>query len=206
MNVNELLFDAASIGLVDKVKFAISLGANIEYIKDRYKPLSISSQNGHTEIVDILLKAGAIIEPESILYMPAQEGYLEVVRLLLEAGANPNVKAVNDLTPLYIAAQNNNFNMAKLLLKHGANTEIPFSVGYTPLHVAASKGHLESTALLLKFGADIKAHVNGIDALSLAQYYGHQEVAQLLSIGIDAFCQQVLGAGTETILISICEG
>lgn len=205
-NANELLFYAASTGLVDRVKFAISLGANIEYIKDRHKPLSISSQNGHTEIVDILLKAGAIIEPESILYMPAQEGYLEVVRLLLAAGANPNVKAINDLTPLYIAAQNNKFNIVKLLLEHGANTEIPFSVGYTPLHVAASRGHLESIALLLKFGADIKAHANGIDAISLAQYYGHQDVVQLVGIGIEEFCQQVLGAGTETIFVSICEG
>jgi ankyrin repeat protein len=56
------------------------------------------------------------------LHLSAQNGHLEIVKLLLEHGAD--VKAKTELfceTTLHLAARNGHFEIVKLLLEHGAD-------------------------------------------------------------------------------------
>ena len=57
-------------------------------------PLHTASIDGHTDIVEFLLKSGCAVDPVNIardtpLHDAIDNGHLDVVKLLLEAGANP---------------------------------------------------------------------------------------------------------------------
>ena len=233
-SIDRLLFDAASTGMIDRVKKLLGQGANIEYIHNHGKALSMSAQNGHTEIVDHLLQAGAKIDPDSILYLPAQNGYFEIVELLLNAGADPNNRAINELTPLFVAVQEKHFEVIKLLLEHGANPEIKATNGLTPLYMsvqykeysilrmlleyqadpenalpngatplyyASYYGDIYSVALLLKHGASKSATVEGMDVMQA----GNKDIVELLSLGLENYCQQIPRIEENIELIGICE-
>jgi len=78
--------------------------------EDGFTPLYIACQNGHLEIVRLLLEASAAINraPQhgaTPLYMACGKGHLDIVRLLLEASASINQAQENGATPLYVACQ-----------------------------------------------------------------------------------------------------
>ena len=101
----------------------------------------------------------------------AENGRTEVVAELLKAGANANTPSTLGLgmlaseTPLSAAAFQGRTEVVAELLKAGANPNTPYTLGlvlsYTPLHAAAhpeppsaQNGHPEIKSLLLKAGAD----------------------------------------------------
>ncbi|CAI8051151.1 Ankyrin repeat and KH domain-containing protein CBG24701, partial [Geodia barretti] len=59
-------------------------------------PLYVASQEGHSDVVDILLEAGADVHQATTksgavpLGIAAQQGHTETVQRLLKAGANVN--------------------------------------------------------------------------------------------------------------------
>ncbi len=63
-------------------------------------------------------------DPHPPLYDAAQYGYTEVVRLMIEAGADVNIKNYNGVTPLAVAIDYNRIEVIELLLKAGAETEL----------------------------------------------------------------------------------
>ena len=89
------------------------------------------------------------------LHIVAQEGHVEVVKLLLEKGAN--IEAINNqgFTSLWIAAYKGHTEIVKVLIAAGANIEAIDDEGYTPLEVAARNGHVEVVKLLLEKGAKV---------------------------------------------------
>jgi len=65
---------------------------------------------------------------------------LKTVRELLRLGANPNIAAVNGMTPLHIViSKEYDVEVFKLLLKHGANPDVPGKDGRTVREIAARK-------------------------------------------------------------------
>ena len=62
-------------------------------------------------------------DPHPPLYSAAQHGYTEVVRLMIEAGADVNIEDFNGETPLYAAIRYNHIDIVKMLLEAGANPE-----------------------------------------------------------------------------------
>ena len=61
----------------------------------------------------------------------SQNGHENVVKLLLDNGANIDTKDKSGATPLWTAAQNEHDNIVKLLIDKGANVNTKISYGFT---------------------------------------------------------------------------
>jgi ankyrin repeat protein len=87
---------------------------------------------------------------ETMLYAAARTGHTEMVNMLLEAGADGQTG--NADTPLSVATYYGHLNIVKALLKHDKAGIIKTGKGYNPLQVAASRGHAEIMEALLEAG------------------------------------------------------
>lgn len=104
-------------------------------------PMDYALICGHSNIVGILLTAGAKINLEKfkdypLLYKAAEKSDLEMIKILLKAGIDVNLQDDNDSTALHIAAEKGDLETVLLLLKKGASDEIQDDRGNTPLHLA----------------------------------------------------------------------
>ena len=96
----------------DVVAFLLDNGANINDKEYRdlidQTPLIIAAFNGCTDIVRMLIDAGADIghrndQGENALITASQEGNIDVVKVLLDAGADKNQPNADGETPLELA-------------------------------------------------------------------------------------------------------
>ena len=76
--------------------------------------LFVAAENGHLEVVRLLLEAGADENSErtdgaTAMFLAAEEGHLEVVRSLLEAGADKESAKMNGTAALSNAAETKAF-------------------------------------------------------------------------------------------------
>uniref|UniRef100_A0A8C1IM47 Ion transport domain-containing protein n=1 Tax=Cyprinus carpio TaxID=7962 RepID=A0A8C1IM47_CYPCA len=90
-------------------------------------PLHLASRAGHTQVVELLLRSGALFQSDykgwSCLHHAVAEGYTQTIKILLSA----NVKLLDE-----------------------TNED-----GNTALHIAAQVGHVGAVLLLLERGAEI---------------------------------------------------
>ena len=141
-------------------------------------------QNGHYEVVALLLEHGATVtqltdEGFSPLYISAQNGHMDCVVLCL--GATSMTKELADLGPkelggataLYIAVQNGHPDCVHQLIKAGCAIDPVTEAGSTPLMIAlyladiyADKPHIDCARMLLEAGASLELKdKSGRDAL-----------------------------------------
>ena len=110
-------------------------------------------------------------------------GHTEIVKMLLLAGANANIlKTYDEASSLYAAAYAGKVEVMELLIEHNARLENrmienslvtlernPKYYGSTPLIVASFFSQAEAVQVLLKAGADTSATtVEGKTALDVA--------------------------------------
>ena len=84
--------------------------------------LMIASQNGHTEVVKLLLGKGAQVNMQensgwSALMIASENGHTEVVKLLLE---KVNMQINYGLSALYLAVKGQHTQSVMVLFQHGA--------------------------------------------------------------------------------------
>ena len=110
------------------------------------KTLRCAAEYGHTEVVKLLLAAGADVHAQDnyALRWAASEGHTEIVRLLLEAGAD--VHAQNN-SALKWTASKGHTEVVKLLLEAGADVH---AQNNSALRWAAENGHTKVVALVKK--------------------------------------------------------
>ena len=76
------------------------------------------------------------------LFIASQNGHLDVVRLLLQKGADKDKANNNGTTPLLFASLNGHLEIVLLLLQKGADKDKANHNGMTPLFFASLQGHL----------------------------------------------------------------
>jgi len=115
------------------------------------------------------------------LTLASNSGHIEIVEILLNHGAKIEGKNNDGCTPLYYACQNGRFFVVNLLINKKADIEAMNINGWRPLHAAARYGHFDIVRALIAKGADMNALSNdGSSALGYAQRYNKPGIAAFL--------------------------
>jgi len=117
----------------------------------------------------------------SLIHLAAQEGHRDLVELLLQHGARIHSEDAAGMTPLHMAALCGRQDTTSFLISKGANTKSKDFAGQTPIHLASFGGDENLAELLISKGAEIDARDNkGETALHIASFCGHEQVVELL--------------------------
>ncbi len=123
-----------------------------------YTALDQASEDGHADLVALLLDHGADVNGRangiSPLLLAVAPGHVEVARMLLDHGADVSAKDWAGASLLHLTGKP---DLVKLLLDRGADKEARDDAGRTPLHVTAVMAWLEAATTLLDSGADVNA-------------------------------------------------
>lgn len=194
-NATRALPNAVARGNVDNVTTQLSRWADPNHAKDMETVgivLHRAARDGHLEIVDRLLRAGAAVDAPSAagataLHEAATHGRVQIVDRLLQAGADMNARSRYEKTALMRAARSGHLEVVGRLLRAGADMNARDYFEDTALMMAAQDGRLEVVDRLLRAGADVNARNRiGNTALMLAAQVGRLEVVDhLLRAGAD---------------------
>ncbi|KAG0727472.1 Transient receptor potential cation channel subfamily A member 1 [Chionoecetes opilio] len=115
------------------------------------------------------------------LHLACLEGQTEVVRVLLQAGAEVEARNSSLWTPLDCASAKGHVLCVNELLDYDAPLDPIDKTKTTPLQLAAKEGHVAVTRLLLESGASLLAcDSSGRNALELAVAAGKKEVCMTI--------------------------
>lgn len=123
----------------------------LESIKNGLAPdnaISWAAENGHTELVELLVSKGAdIIENRNYpLELASRNGHTDIVKLLIDNGARTYDSELDEGYCLRLAAYGGHVEIIKLLLGVGAN---PAADNYHALYLALARQNNEIVELLL---------------------------------------------------------
>jgi uncharacterized protein len=168
--------DAAMAGRADTVRTLLRDGADVNAAQgDGMTALHWAAMQGHTEMADMLLYAGANARATTRLgaYMPlhlaSQKGAPAIVEALVDAGAPANAATTTGATPLMLAAASGSAETVTALLDRGAEIDaVDTANGVSALMFAAAQNRIDAVRALLARGADwrITAKVTDLGALA----------------------------------------
>lgn len=149
--IEDELLNAIRKSDVAAVKSLLAQGVNVNttYRYDR-TPLSFACDRGNSEIVKLLLDAGATVNTKDSFYgatpltWASSKGYVEIVGMLLERGATGKDGVLVE------AADEGNMEMARMVLKNGSLDGEILSIA---LAKAVKHQHTEIVELLKSAGA-----------------------------------------------------
>ncbi|KAI1015459.1 hypothetical protein LB504_010921 [Fusarium proliferatum] len=148
--------------------------------------LNHAANNGHFDVVEILLENGANIDlSDCWLFTPLSRvcvsGHTTIAEILLQNHAQVDPKNHQERTPLSHAAEHGNTAIVQLLLDHNADVDSKDKWGQTPLLIAVGEGHVDIVHLLLANGADVNwKDTDKLTPLLYAVLEGHATIVQLL--------------------------
>ncbi|MFI5342971.1 MAG: ankyrin repeat domain-containing protein [Chlamydiales bacterium] len=191
--VRQILTSPADLSVFDSAPFAENIKKNINTKEEvsQATALIFACLNGHFEIAQMLIEAGASIyeknrRGQTPLHLAACCGKENIVRLLIDASQlNLNYFNAQDndseATALYFASNKGYSAIAQMLIEAGASIDNADKGGLKPLHRAAWNGHFEITEMLIGAGASIDiADKRGYTPLHGAAFNGHFKIVEML--------------------------
>src|SRR5579871_4398529 len=150
------LMNAVQNNDVSAVRTLISQGVNVSELDAKGDaPLVMAAYLGHTEIVGLLLDAGAditAVDPgmkATALHAAAYSGRTDATRLLIHHGIDIDKQGpVNGYTALHDAIWGNHADTAQVIIDAGANLALETHGGETPLQFARSQRRAAIAALI----------------------------------------------------------
>ncbi|XP_012232217.1 E3 ubiquitin-protein ligase MIB1 [Linepithema humile] len=186
-DVNEELVKTAANGDATKCEECLKRPeADVNGVFAGHTALQAASQNGHLEVIKILLRYKADVEIEDkdgdrAVHHAAFGDEPGVMALLAGAGADLNARNKRRQTALHIAVNKGHAGVVRTLLELGCHPSLQDSEGDTPLHDAISKKRDDMLALLLDHAADITlTNNNGFNALHHAALRGNPSAMRVL--------------------------
>lgn len=158
---------------MDAIKSLIAAGASLSWHVNNEYALDYASFYGHTDIVKMMLAAGANAGYGSPLEDAVKKNHTEIVKLLLAA---PGID-VNAGNPLSVAVRNQNAEIVKLLLAAPG-----IKVNNILLNTAIEKGNIEIVKSLLAYpgiNVNVKAS-DGEFPLYYAALKSNADIVKLL--------------------------
>ena len=161
-------------------------------VLDARGPVHVACQEGHGDVLTLLLDAGADAEAPgekraTPVHYATENGHVGVVRLLARLRGPSLLRAASDdgSTPLHAAAARGHLELAKYLaVEGGADLEAVGPDGRTPLLVACHQGRDGVVAALAAAGANLKA-ADGAGRGAAAVAAGHPKVLRALQRAAD---------------------
>jgi ankyrin repeat protein len=187
----------AAMGLKEQLEDLLNGGVDVntgDY--DKRTALHLAASEGHTDVVDCLIKRGANVNATdrmgfSPLVDACRHGHLKVQKLLREAGGQ-----VLGIVPTASAPSLSGYEMGVLLctyaalgwkdqlmdvLKNGVSPDTGDYDKRTALHLAASEGHTDVVEALIMQGANVNATDRmGFSPLVDACRHNHHRIQNLL--------------------------
>jgi len=184
--------DAAMGGDVEQVRILLRRGGDVNAAQgDGMTALHWAARNGHDELVQVLIYAGANLAAVTRLggytplHMAAGGGRAVAVETLLAAGADRQARTTSGgATPLHLAAASGSGAAVDALLEQGAEVDARETRwGQTPLMFASSRGRLQVAMELIAAGADmaITTRVADLPALAAGKRVGGKVRDQVLA-------------------------
>jgi uncharacterized protein len=151
-----VLMQAINKNDINRVQKLIQQGVNVnELDANQDAPLVMAAYKGYTEIVKLLLEAGAdiaAVDPDmkaTALHAAAYAGRTEAAKLLIAYKIDIDKQGpYNGYTALHDAIWQNNIETAKVLIEAKANVKIKSKDGQTPLELARARNRKEIIALI----------------------------------------------------------
>lgn len=151
-----VLIDAIIEGDREKIARLLEAGSNPnKATKDGKSPLHYAVKLGHGDICDMILDAGAQLNPrDKELKTPMFDALSspnpkKMVDFLLEAGVSADIEDSQGRIPLHAAAESGSTDVIKSLAAKTANPTRPDARGVQPLHLAAEKNTVDAVQALL---------------------------------------------------------
>ncbi|MCY3975095.1 MAG: ankyrin repeat domain-containing protein [Simkaniaceae bacterium] len=185
---------ACQAGCTEIVRKFLEVGARVDYVHpfSRWTALMYATEQGHTEIVAILIEARADLrhidrDGRNVLVYAVKKGRLEIVKQLCRANHEYNFINSTDcdgFTPLMYAVDTDDAEIAivEKLLKYDADVNQPDCVGRTPLIATTKRGRSDIVKRLLKVKALVvdRADRDGWTPLMFAVEQGDIDIVRAL--------------------------
>ena len=161
---------ACEIGDKNLVQILFAMGADVNLATSPdhggIPPLVFAASNGRTEVVRLLLDAGASVDATddwgcTAIFKAATYNHLDCVRVLLRLGADPDKSNRWGAIPLQYAAHQGHYKVVRKLVKYKCDIHKRGEETVPPaLIAAATRGYHKCVSALLDAGTDVNLSHN----------------------------------------------